>query len=408
MRKIDFHRIFIVAGIVSLLVSYLVVWIRLINDPVERTGSDFIAFYTAGRIAHEEGASRVYDIALQRRVEEEQVGFALAPGQVLQYNHLPFLIPILQFLVTPDYVASFHRWALFMVMIYVIGIALLGRTLKQSVMDPASVRIAFIGALLFLPLFFSLMNGQDTGILLLGAAIWVYGLFSGREWIGGLGLSLTTVRPHIALILALPMLFRHYRVFLGFVVGSGMLAFISFAILGLRGAREFVNVILVSAGGDWYGIKQNVMFNLIGLLMRMFPSAEADTIRGVGWVVYGATILMLVFIWRGTKGRKEYLIGLTVTLSTLVVPHLHFHDLTLILIPLFMLMRSSPIRRIKTSFTASLPIALSLILLVSNATAFLQFTVPYLISFSLIAYFYDSGKSLEAAPNLDKPKPKKT
>jgi hypothetical protein len=241
--------------------------------------------------------------------------------------------------------------------------------------------------LLFLPLFFSLMNGQDTGILLLGAAIWVYGLLSGREWIAGLGLSLTTVRPHIALALALPMLFRHYRVFLGFVIGSGMLALFSLAILGWQGAQEFVNVILVSAGGDWYGIKQNVMFNLIGLLMRTFPWVEADTIRVIGWVIYGAMILALVFIWRGTKSRRECLIGLTVTLAVLVAPHLHFHDLTLILIPLFMLMRSSPIGRIRTPFAATLPLAISLLLLISNAAPFLQFTVPYLISFSLLAYF---------------------
>lgn len=387
MRKINFHRIFIIAAIVSLLVSYLAIWIRLINDPVERTGSDFIAFYAAGRIAQEAGASHVYDIALQRQMEEEQVGFALAPGQVLQYNHLPFLIPILQLIVTPDYVASFHRWALFMATIYAIGIALLRRTLKQSRMDPAFIWVFTIGAMLFLPLFFSLMNGQDTGILLLGAAIWVYGLLSGREWIAGLGLSLTTVRPHIALVLALPMLFRHYRAFLGFAVGSGMLAFFSLAILGWQGAQEFVNIILVSAGGDWYGIKQNVMFNLIGLLMRTFPWVEADTIRGVGWVIYGATILALIFIWRRTKRRKEYLIGLSVTLAALVAPHLHFHDLTLILIPLFMLMRLSLIGRMKTSFAASLPIALSFLLLISNAAPFLQFSVPYLISFSLLGYF---------------------
>jgi hypothetical protein len=387
MQRINFHRIFIIAGIVSLLVSYLVVWIRLINDPVERTGSDFIAFYTAGRIAQEEGASRVYDITLQRQVEEEQVGFVLAPGQVLQYNHLPFLIPILQFIVTPNYVASFHRWALFMAMIYAIGIAMLGRTLKGSGTDHASIRIATSGALLFLPLFFSLMNGQDTGILLLGTAVWVYGLLTGREWVAGLGLSLTTVRPHIALVLALPMLFRHYRVFLGFVIGSGILALFSLAILGLDGAQEFVDVILVSAGGDWYGIKQNVMFNLIGLLRRTLPWVETDTIRVIGWVIYGATILALVFIWHRTKGRKEYLVGLTVTLAGLVVPHLHFHDLTLILVPVFMLVRSSPIGWIKAPFASTLPLAISLLLLASNAASFLQFTVPYLISFSLIGCF---------------------
>jgi len=74
------RRIFIIAGIVSLFVSYLGIWIRFINDPVERTGADFIHFYSAGRLAQSEGAAHVYDLLLQQKIEEQQVGFPLAPG----------------------------------------------------------------------------------------------------------------------------------------------------------------------------------------------------------------------------------------------------------------------------------------------------------------------------------------
>ena len=110
MKSSRLRWIFIVVGSLSLIISYLGIWIRFINNPVERTGSDFIAFYTAGRVAQSYGAAYVYNISLQQDIQEEQVGFSLVPGQVLLYNHLPFLIPILHILVSADYVGSFYRW----------------------------------------------------------------------------------------------------------------------------------------------------------------------------------------------------------------------------------------------------------------------------------------------------------
>src|SRR3990172_1997399 len=279
MKSSSFRRIFIIAGIASLFISYLGIWIRLISDPVQRTGSDFIHFYSAGRIAQNEGLSHVYDLALQQDYEEEQVGFSLAQGQVLPYNHLPFLIPILQIIVTANYVNSFYKWMLIMIVLYIIGIIILCRVLRQAGIDQSSTLLTALGGLLFLPVFFSLMNGQDTALLFLGASIWMYGLFSGKETVAGLGLSLTTIRPHIALILALPMLFSHRKVFWGFVLGAGLLAVFSLSILGLEGTREFIDILLISAGGEWYGLKENTMYNLIGLLTRASPWLEAGPIR---------------------------------------------------------------------------------------------------------------------------------
>lgn len=392
MQTSGIRRIFIVTGIVSLFVSYLGIWIRFINDPVERTGADFIHFYSAGRIAQSEGAGQVYDLALQQRIEEQQVGFPLAPGQVLPYNHLPFLVPILQTIVSTDYVNSFYRWVLIMVILFITGIIVLGRMLRESGMDRKSTFLASIGSFLFLPLFFSLMNGQDTAILFLGAVIWMYGLVSEREILAGLGLSLTTVRPHIALILALPMLFRYRKVFLGFALGAGMLALVSFLIIGMEGTQEFINILLISAGGEWYGIKQYAMYNLIGILMRTLPWLGAETIRTVGWIVYGATIVALCIFWARSKDLQVRRVGLTIILALFTVPHLYFHDLTLLLIPIYELIRSSrqDSGLLKTENATILPIALSLLLLLGNISPWLQYIFPYLIMLGLTASLYYS------------------
>lgn len=387
MQTASLRRIFIIAGIVSLLVSYIGIWIRLINDPVERTGSDFIAFYSAGRVAQNAGMASVYNPLLQQQIQQQEVGFPLIQGQVLLYNHLPFLLPILRTIVNIDYVASFYRWIILLIALYVTGIAILSKVLKQVEVDRSSNLLTAMGGLLFLPLFVSMMNGQDTAFLFLGTSIWVYGLISGREYLAGLGLSLTTVRPHIALFLAIPMLFRSAKVFMGFLIGSGILALLSVLILGLNGTTEFINIIFLSVSGEWYGMKENAMFNLIGLLTRTLPQLEAGITRAIGWIVYAVAMIGLCILWFRTQDIKIGIIGLTVTLALFVVPHLHFHDLTLLLIPIYELIRiSRETGKLKTSIAIVLPIAISLLLLISNISPYLQYTTPYLIMLGLALY----------------------
>jgi len=391
MQTTNVRRIFIIAGIASLFVSYLAIWVRFINDPIERTGSDFMGFYSVGRIAQNEGVAHVYNPLLQQHIQEEVVGFQLAPGQILLNQHLPFLIPILQAIVNPDYIYSFYKWILIMLILYIISIIILSRVLKEAGLDKRSILVTGFGGFLFYPLFVSLLNGQDTAFLVLGTSIWIFGLFSGKELTAGLGLILTNVRPHIALLLALPLFFRYRKVFWGFILGSGILALLSFLILGVNGTRDFINILLTTAGGEWYGLNENAMFNFIGLILRIFPWLGAETIRTIGWVVYGSTIIALCILWSKKKDLQAGQIGLTVILALFTVPHLHFHDLTLLLIPIYELIRFSPQNeRLKTSIATLLPIAISLLLLLGNISPLLQYTFPYLIMLALAIYPYYS------------------
>ena len=392
-----FQRIFIIAGVLSLFASYLGIWSRFIQDPVERTGSDFIAFYAAGRVADDSGPPSVYQPGLQQEVQQQVVGFPLVPGQVLLYNHLPFLIPFLQRIADGDYVSSFYRWIVLLIALYLAGLLVLSRVLKRAGADRVTTFLASAGAFLFLPLFFSLMNGQDTAFLLLGTAIWMYGLISGKEYVAGLGLSLATVRPHIALVLALATLFRSVRAFRTFFLGSGLLALMSFLILGPSGTQDFINVLLLSAGGEWYGMKENAMYNLIGLLTRALPQTGSYFIRMAGWIVYGVTIVALCVLWYKTRHQQNPPIGISVVLALFAVPHLHFHDLALLLLPLYELMeRSQRTGDTRASVATAFPIAISLLLLLSNISPTLQYTVPYFIMLALAVYPYylDSGRPL--------------
>lgn len=395
MSKINFKRLFVIAATMSLFISYAGIWIRLINDQTQRTGSDFIHFYTAGRIAQTHGADAVYDLALQHDVEEEVVGFPLADFQVLPYNHLPFLIPILRTVISTEYVESFYRWDLLMVLFFMAGISITGNILLKSGVERRSILIASIGGMLFLPFFFSLMNGQDTALLWLGTVIWAYGLVSGRPILAGMGLSITTVRPHISLVLALPMFFSYRRVFWGYLFGTGILGSLCLIILGVQGVQKFINVLLISMGGEWYGIKPYAMYNFIGLVTRLIPFLEAETIRLLGWILYALSILGVIFLWMRNKGEHGTLIGWTVIIALFTVPHLNFHDLTLLLVPIYELIRSEKTR---TTVAVISPLLVSILLLVGNISFYLQYSLPYLIMLALAWFpFYMRDKAILTA-----------
>jgi len=111
----------------------------MISSPSERTGTDFIAFFIAGQIAGQSGAEHVYEQDLQQQIEAKEVGFALVPGQVLLYNHIPTLIPVLRVVSNDNYVESFTRWCILLVGLILIANSILGSPLCQRGYDTQSM-----------------------------------------------------------------------------------------------------------------------------------------------------------------------------------------------------------------------------------------------------------------------------
>jgi hypothetical protein len=391
------RRLFVIAAIASLLCSYAVIWVRLIHDPAERTGLDFVAFYAAGRVAQQEGAARVYDPQSLQTIEQDQAGFRLAPGQVLLYNHVPFLIPVLRAIVSDDYVASFYRWVCVLVAIHVLGIAVLARRLLRARLDHRSTALASVGGLVFFPAFVGFLQGQDTAFLFLGVALWAYGLRSEREMLSGVGLSLATVRPHVAGVLALTMPFRHRRGFAAFAAASAMLALFSLAVLGFGGVQSFLRVLALTAGGRWHGMNEAAMVNLIGLLRRAFPEASSDSIHMIGWTVYCISAIALGFLWASPRHSERSLLGPTVVLTLFVVPHLHLHDLALLLIPIYELCAPGPGADTRSTGAVLLPMAISVLFLLSQPFVDLRTTAPYLVLLLLVLYPHRATRRLPYA-----------
>lgn len=353
----------------------------MISNPVAPTGADFIHFYSAGRVAQMFGFSSVYNLDLQQKIEEEVVGSDMPEGQILPYNHIPYLVPFLRLLVSSSYVDSFIRWVIILLTLFITGTLIFLRSNfpDQSWFDSLTL---LGGAVIFYPFFISLLMGQDSVILYFGVALLSVGILKKNDWLAGMGLALVTVRPHIFLALAIPIFIRFIRVWWRFFTPTLFLVVFSIAILGTSGTKEFVDVLLITAGGNWFGMNQAVMFNLLGLLLRIFPFVDETIIRFISWGGYIFGIGLLIVMWSRVKMPDEHLLGLSIIGALFFAPHLHYHDLTVLLLPILLTIKViTPFLSFPKSST--LFAGASSALFVSAAVLPIYFILPYLLYITL-------------------------
>lgn len=378
-KSINLWRIIHLAMIFSLILIYLIQWGRMISTPALRTGTDFMAFYAVGRISQDHGFSFAYNIAAQHEIEQTVVGFDLEQSQVLLYNHVPYLIPLLKLIVNVNYTGSFMRWAILMFGFYLIGSIIFLNTISQHENFYLTLSICM---LTFFPFFYSLLLGQDTALLFLGISLWCKGILKKQDWFAASGLALTVIRPHMCLILCIPVFFKHRKVWWRFFILAGLLALASLLILGREGTLGFINILRISANGVWYGMNESAMVNLIGLMLRTLPWLDADIIRSVGWVGYLTGIILLSFLWVKTPVLDGPLLSKSIIITLLFVPHLHFHDLTLLIIPLIFAV-TLPISKISSIRLSLLPQAISLLFLLEP----FRYILPYVLYVILFWWF---------------------
>jgi hypothetical protein len=246
------------------------------------------------------------------------------------------------------------------------------------------------------------MNGQDTAILLLGAAIWAWGILSKRDFLAGLGLSLTTVRPQIALFLAIPFLFRYRKVFWGFVLGTGILAIISIGLLKVDGTLKFIESIRYIESTIWVEPHSLDMPTISGIIRRNFTVTDPVFPKTFVWICYLAGITGFSIWWHKSQLIGEKHIGLITLAGIFLLPYAHYHELTLLLIPIFCVIRM--IERqctIRQDYLVFLPLIVSWISVLGFiGSGGMKFPLMYTVMLILAYLLLTEGKVLTRFPAL--------
>jgi hypothetical protein len=211
------------------------------------------------------------------------------------------------------------------------------------------------------------------------------GMLTGRDWLAGLGLALSSVRPQVSLVLAFPFLFRRQHVWWWFVTGATGLAMLSMAIVGVQGIREFLQILVLNGRGEGFHVSESAMVHLIGLLRRIFPLLQPQVIRFIGWGSYLVTALGLCVVWAKSKAINGKHIGLVIIASLFTAPHLHYHDLILLTIPMvaamLVLVRGGYIRALDASIAL---LTVSLAFLFGSLVPVLKYNLPYIVMILIV------------------------
>lgn len=308
-------------------------WISTLSGPSQlKGGSDFLAYYSGGYIIQYKTATELYNLELQQETQEVILHTAnLKTPRFYPYNHPPIYVGLLGLVTTNNYNASYFRWIFILFFFHLMATGFLLKLMYGIKWRKTELLLLGGTILFFYPIHLSYTRGQDTTILLFGVILWVYGLLLKQDKITTLGLALSLVRPQIGLALILPTLFNDMNRLRWLIIWGIILFFLNYPFIRMKGIVDYIQVLRFSGRG--YGFDVDRMATLMGAILRAYPDIDIKLFHGIGYGAYIATLIFLSILWKKTKLIGFTHISFAILLNLFVSPHLHNHDLSLLLIP---------------------------------------------------------------------------
>lgn len=320
LGEVDRKRIIKVAFVLGLaeLTSFnvyqVVSWV-----PRSLAQNDFRLYYGAAKVGLESGWSRIYDPDLQRA--------ALPVGWSGSAEWFPYLNPPpLAWLVVPLTLlpapVAYLPWVVLITLCLMVS--------SQLLAPPGLLwRLLFGGvAAGFLPTFVALVYGQPTPMIGLALVVACLLLERGRPIPAGVLVAALALKPQVAILVPIALLAARYgRAFSAWLVASLVLAAISLLSLNVEGVRAYL-----ALAAHFFGDPYFERWSLIPWL-------------GSGWGWYlGVLAVVALTAIAGARGRQRpgAVVAAGILGSLLVNHYLTPADFTILLVPIWLLLRESP------------------------------------------------------------------
>jgi hypothetical protein len=337
----------------ALVVSYLLVWVRAVQDvggpegyirgTSDRGPVDFVSTLTGGYIISQGGGTQLYDLPTQQ-IAQNFILDPLPPGKLLPYNHLPWEALLVAPLMDMPFPIVFAFWTMLAGLAIGISLGMMDSAL------PVTRQVGWVmsmAACSYLPLIRSLMLGQNSPMVLMGLCGTYVAIKRNKPGWAGAALLLVALKPQVLpLVLLLVLAQGHWRAIGSFVVGFGALSILSMPVLGLDWPIRYASLLLgVANWQDAAAIDPGIMHNWRGFFTNLFDGGGA-----VGIMLILATLLsVMLLLWTWLRSRRasgedtdspsfdptrwDLLWALTVVVAVLISPHLNPHDLSLLIFP---------------------------------------------------------------------------
>jgi len=296
--------------------------------------ADFIQFYAAGKIVASGQGGKLYDANLQSDIQRQ-----VAPNvEAILFNHPPFEALFYAPLAHFRYPIAFAIWTS-------LNLSFLGLVffLLRDYGPPFGLaeRLLLL-ATAFYPVLAALIQGQDSLWILLAYLVAFLVFRRGRDFPAGMLLGFALIKPQLVLPFAfLVMLRGRWRFMAGLVSSALILTLISTLIAGPSVVIHYPCMLLQmndSRHAATFHLFPETMPNLRGLLTLLLGSAAPPSALNLS---IGILSLALLF-WAGRqlawKRAFELSFALALVATLLVSFHLLVHDLSLLIIPAFLLL----------------------------------------------------------------------
>ncbi len=325
--------------LVELVTIHAVLWWNT-REGLRAGHQDFTAFYTAGRLLSQGEGARLYDNDAQHRAQQEfapQVQISTGP---LRYIHPPAEAAIFIPFAKLPYFEGYLLWALLNLIVLTLSVLVLRQHLPDLGAQPAV--LWWLAGPAFFPAFLALMQGQDIlPLLLLYALAWA-AMKRRADFAAGGWLGLGLFRFH----LVLPFLFvlalqKRWRLLGGAAGAAILMGLLSAAVVGWKEALAYPAFALRLANQVGTGVNTpEHMPNLRGLVYVLLPPGMSH-VRGFAVVALSLALLGgTARLWRSSNDPQLFPLQFSLALiaALLVSYHGYDYDLSLALIPVFLIL----------------------------------------------------------------------
>jgi hypothetical protein len=320
-----------------MLALHLLFFVEL-RDRILHGYPDFTVFYTAATILRQGLAPQLYDERTQYRVQEQFMGSVDSRRGPLPFIHPPFEAVIFVPLAFLHYRDAFVIWDL-LNGVALFGVAIILRR-RLSALRSISPWEFVLGFLAFFPIFLTLLQGQDSILLLLCCTLAFNALKKDADVLAGCWLAMGAFKFQLVIPLALLLVvWGRKRVGLGFSLVVLALAGVSILAVGRHGLVRYPEYALqIARLPGWGGVPPELMPNLRGLVEGWNLPLSGAFLGSV--VLAGSVILLLLAAgWseRVSERTLDLRFSLAVVVTGLVSWHTNAHDLGILILPLAVL-----------------------------------------------------------------------
>ena len=316
-------------------------------------GTDFLAFYTGGKLFLSGSVDRLYDLSAQRSIQMN-VDPGLDKHSVYYFINPPFTVLLFALFSMGSYIYGLITWWMAGLIFTYLSIRLI-RSEIVSLKKYSNMKLYFM-CFLFFPSLCWFMYGQNTALTLFFYVMFYVLLRRAQDLPAGIALGVLLYKPQLIVCFFLVLLFKkRWKAIAGFFLGAGLWVFTGLLLSPQamydysRLAPHFMEVLRLKSDAEtlqtYFNLGPSTSHPTWGIHSIFgFSSLLLDNVwkQGANYLYIGLLLGGILYLIRGWSGqawepgskRWDFAMAISFVLGLLISPQLFIYDLMLLLVPL--------------------------------------------------------------------------